>query len=122
MVKKILIVDDSAVSRKILKRCIPNDGRYEVYDADNGKTGLEAFKEIHPDITFLDLTMPVMDGYQCLEEIRKTDKNALAIVFTADVQVKAISRAYYLGAFKVLKKPVAKEIIQKVLTEAEQTL
>jgi two-component system chemotaxis response regulator CheY len=120
--RKILIVDDSTVSRKITKTCIPNDGKYEFYDANNGQVGLETFKEIRPDVTFLDLTMPVMDGYQCLEEIKKVDENALVIVVTSDVQVKAISRVYYLGAFKVLKKPVTKKIIQEALTEAEEAL
>ena len=70
MVRKILIVDDSPISRKMLKSCLPKDDGSEIHEAGDGRAGLEKFKEIAPDITFLDLTMPVMDGAQALEEMK----------------------------------------------------
>lgn len=122
MIKKILIVDDSPVSIKIMKSCIPKDQNYELFDAGNGQLGYEKYKEIKPDLTFMDLTMPVMNGFQALEEIIKYDEKALVIIVTADVQVKAIAKAHDLGAFTVVKKPPTKDSIAGALTEASKTL
>ena len=73
MIKKILIVDDSPISRKIMKSCIPKDRGYELCEASDGFAGVEAYKSFQPDVTFMDLTMPVMDGTCATEEIRKFD-------------------------------------------------
>jgi two-component system, chemotaxis family, chemotaxis protein CheY len=122
MIKKILIVDDSPISIKIMKSCIPKDKNYELFDANNGEVGLAKYKEIKPDITFMDLTMPVMDGFKALAEIVKYDHKAIVIIATADVQVKAIARAHDLGALTVVKKPPSKESIAAAIEEADKTL
>lgn len=122
MSKKILIVDDSPISRKMLKSCIPKDNGYEFFEAGDGHAGLEAFKEICPNITFMDLTMPVMDGAQALEEIKKLDKDAVVIVSTADIQVKSIEKVLGLGALLVVKKPPTKESVQDALNKAIEVL
>jgi two-component system chemotaxis response regulator CheY len=122
MIKKILIVDDSPISIKIMKSCIPKDQGYEFYDAVDGQSGVEKYKEVRPDLTFLDLTMPVMDGFQAMTEILKFDSKAMIIVCTADVQIKAIAKAHDLGAFSVVKKPPAKESIAAAINEAQQAL
>ena len=119
MIKKILIVDDSPISIKIMKSCIPKDRDYELFDAANGQLGLEMFKQIRPDLTFMDLTMPVMNGFEALQEIIKNDSQAIVIIATADVQVKAIARAQELGAFSVIKKPPTKESVAAAISEAE---
>jgi len=122
MIKKILIVDDSPISVKIIKSCIPKDKDYEVFDAFDGQMGVDKYKEVRPDLTFLDLTMPVMNGFQALEEILKFDQKAKVIILTADVQIKAVSKAHDLGAFSVLKKPPAKESIAAAIKEAEESI
>ncbi|MGB5218586.1 MAG: response regulator [Smithella sp.] len=122
MIKKILIVDDSPISVKIIKSCIPKDKDYELFDANDGQAGVEKYKDIKPDLTFMDLTMPVMNGFQALEEILKFDQKAKVIILTADVQIKAVSKAHDLGAFSVLKKPPAKETIAAAIKEAENAL
>lgn len=122
MIKKILIVDDSPVSIKIMKSCIPKDRSYELFDAANGQIGLELFKQIRPDLTFMDLTMPVMNGFEALQEIIKNDSQAIVIIATADVQVKALARAQELGAFSVIKKPPTKESVAAAISEAENML
>ena len=66
---------------------------------------------------FLDLTMPVMDGYQTLEAIRKDDLPIMVIVVSGDIQPEAQDRVKKLGAIDFIKKPVDKERIQNVLTE-----
>lgn len=122
MLKKILIVDDSPISRKMLKSCFPKEYPYEFHEAGDGLVGLEKYKEIRPDITFMDLTMPVMDGATSLAEIRKFDPHALVIVSTADVQIKSITQVMEFGAFMVLKKPPSKEIVLDALTQSEEKL
>ena len=120
MVRKILIVDDSPISRRMLKSCIAKDMGYEFYEACDGLEGLNRYKEIAPDVTFMDLTMPVMDGATSLQEILKFDREALVIVSTADVQVKSIDNVMDIGAFMVLKKPPTKEGVLGALTKAAE--
>lgn len=122
MINKILIVDDSPISRKMLKSCIPKDREYAFFEAGNGLDGLDLYKKILPDITFMDLTMPVMDGATALDEIMKFDTNALVIVSTADVQMKSVAKVMDLGALLVVKKPPSKESIQDALSKAEERL
>ena len=122
MIRKILIVDDSPVSIKIIKSCIPRDRGYELFDAADGRIGVELFKQIRPDLTFMDLTMPVMNGFEALQEIMKLDSQAMVVIATADVQIKAIARAHDLGAFSVVKKPPTKENIAAAISEVEDAI
>ncbi|KJU82659.1 response regulator receiver protein [Candidatus Magnetobacterium bavaricum] len=107
----MLVVDDSKASRYGLRNWISKEEGTEIFEAANGLEGLERFKEHQPDVTFLDLTMPVMDGFEALEEIRKIDSLAVVVVLTADVQQKTTQRVQELGAFMVLKKPPIKDNI-----------
>ena len=122
MIKKILIVDDSPISIKIMKSCIPKDQGYELFDAANGQLGLDLFRQVKPDLTFMDLTMPVMNGFEALQEIMNIDSRAIVIIATADVQVKAIARAQELGAFSVIKKPPSKESVAAAIFDAESKI
>ncbi|MBI5056697.1 MAG: response regulator [Nitrospirae bacterium] len=122
MIKKLLIVDDSPIARKMLKSCLPKDQGFEFYEACDGKDGVEKYLNLRPDITFMDLTMPVMTGYEAIEEIMKHDKNALIIVVTADVQMKAITTVLDLGAYMVLRKPLKKEDLLAAIMKAQDTL
>ena len=120
MIRKILIVDDSPISRKMLKSCLPKDRAFEIVEAGDGMAGLEMFKQHEPDLTFMDLTMPVMDGVQSLAEIMKYKSDAVVVVCTADIQIKSISRVLELGAFHVVKKPPTRENISKTLAMMEE--
>ncbi|MBF0342739.1 MAG: response regulator [Nitrospirae bacterium] len=111
MALKILLVDDSKASRYGLRNWLSKEDGVEIFEAGDGLEGVERFKEHQPDITFLDLTMPVMDGFTALEEMRKVDPAAIVVVLTADVQKKTTQRVEELGAFMVLKKPPVKENI-----------
>lgn len=119
MIHRILIVDDSPVARKMLKSCFPDDREYEIREAGNGAEGVELYKKFSPDITFLDLTMPVMNGYKTIPEIRKINPDAMIIVLTADIQPKSIAEVISLGAFTLLKKTARKESIQDVIAQVE---
>lgn len=122
MIKKILIVDDSPVSIRIIKSCLPKDRDFELYDAADGRIGVDLFRQIRPDLTFLDLTMPVMNGFEALQEMMKLDSQAMVVIATADVQIKAIVHALDLGAFSVVKKPPTKENIAAAIAEVEVAL
>lgn len=115
---KALIVDDSKMARKSviskLKGCVDNP---EVFEAENGKEGLFLFKSIKPDVVFLDLTMPIMDGYEALEEIMKIDQDAKVVVITADIQPKAKERVLASGASEYLEKSITEEKILDVLRQ-----
>jgi two-component system chemotaxis response regulator CheY len=106
----------------MLKKSLPKGRDYEICEAVNGLEGLEKFKGFQPDVTFLDLTMPVMDGTECLGKIMNISKNAIVMVVSSDIQVQSVERVITLGAFKMLKKPAGKEDIQKALTDAENKI
>ncbi len=118
-INRILIVDDSPVARKMLKTCIPKDKGYEIFEAGNGQEGIQKYQELNPDMVFMDLTMPVLDGYKATEEIMKLDKDAVIVVTTADVQPKSISSVMGLGAFTLIKKPAKAETIQETIEKIE---
>ncbi len=122
MIKTILIVDDSPIARKMLKSCLPKDKGYEYHEASNGQEGVEKYQELHPDLTFMDLTMPVMTGYEAIDEIVKHDKNAMIVVVTADIQMKSIKQVLDSGAYMVLKKPLKREELNNALVKVEDTL
>jgi len=115
MIRKILIVDDSPISRRMLKSCLPKEREFEIVEAGDGKVGVEMFKEHEPDLTFMDLTMPVMDGVQALIEIMNYNVDAKVVVCTADVQIKSINRVLEIGAYHIVKKPPTRENINKTL-------
>ncbi len=122
MINKILMVDDSEVALKILKRCLPTDKEYECVTASDGAEGVEAYKSEKPDLTFLDLTMPVMDGIEALEIIMNYDADAMVIVCTADSQKKVYDKVMSLGAFMMIKKPPSKESIKAAMMQVLQRL
>lgn len=122
MIKTILLVDDSPISRRMLKSCIPQDRGYELFEASDGLAGFEAYKEIRPDVTFMDLTMPVMDGNEATAKIIELDPGAVVIACTADIQVKSITRILALGALLVVRKPSSKASVEDALTRAEKNL
>jgi len=114
---KILVVDDSAIARKFLIRSLPQDIDYELRECKNGLEGLEAYPVFKPDLTFLDLTMPVMDGVETLEKIKELDPDAIVYVLTADIQKSTHEKIMSLGAYKFLKKPPTKELISNAVYE-----
>jgi len=122
MISKILIVDDSPVARKMLKNSIPKDKGYEIFEATNGQEGVAKYQELSPDLVFMDLTMPVLDGYKATAKIMELDKNATIIVTTADIQPKSISNVMELGAFTLLKKPAKAESIIDAIEKVELKL
>jgi len=117
MATPILVVDDSVMSRKLVIKALPPEWDVEITQAGNGEDALARYRSGKAHVMFLDLTMPVMDGYEVLEALKKEGLNAFVIVISADVQPKAQERVKELGAIAFLKKPVKTEEIKQVLTE-----
>lgn len=111
----VLICDDSSFARKQMARALPKGWDVSVSFAGNGAEALEAIKAGKGDILFLDLNMPVMDGYETLSAIRSQDLPTLAIVVSGDIQPEAQARVRQLGAMAFLKKPVDENEIARVL-------
>ena len=114
---KILIVDDSMAARMLMKGFFADDDSFEIVEAENGEKAIELFKKEKPDITFLDLTMPVMDGFEALKIIKELDSDAPVVVLTADIQKKSIEKVMKLGAYSVLKKLPRKDILFQTIKE-----
>lgn len=119
---KILIIDDSPIARRILKSCLPKSMKMEIFEAGDGLSGLQQFEKIHPDITFIDLTMPVMSGMEALEKIRNIRHDAVVIVASADIQPKTQERVRALGAFGVLRKPPSPQSVADMLLEIKNSV
>jgi len=91
--------------RKQLLRALPPEWAVSVTEVDNGLAGLEAIRNGLGRVVLLDLTMPVMDGYQVLNAVREEGLDAQIIVISADVQEEARRRVLELGALAFLRKP-----------------
>ncbi|WP_434939212.1 response regulator [Shewanella sp. HL-SH8] len=113
----VLICDDSALARKQMARTLPKDWDVEVTFATNGAEGVEAIRAGKGEIVFLDLNMPVMDGYEVLQIVQQQDLPALIIVVSGDIQIKAHERVKALGALDFIQKPVSADAISNILQE-----
>jgi two-component system chemotaxis response regulator CheY len=118
MTVSILVVDDSAVSRSIVIRCLPAGWDVAVTQAGNGSEALAALGQRPHAVVLLDLNMPVMDGYQFLEAIRSSAlPMPVVIVLSGDIQPKAQARVLELGARAFVKKPVRPQSVLDALRE-----
>lgn len=101
---KILIVEDQKENLLLLNNLLSGVG-FDVYEARDGKAGLEKFIEVQPDFIWMDMRMPVMDGYESTSKIRELDKNVIIVALTASAfsdQRPAITKA---GCNDLVHKP-----------------
>ena len=113
----VLICDDSSFARKQMARALPENWDVSITYAENGEEGLTAIRSGQGEVVFLDLTMPVMDGYGVLEAIRTEDLPSMVIVVSGDIQPEAQERVKKLGAMDFIKKPTDKSKILNVLQQ-----
>lgn len=117
MTISVLICDDSAMARKQMARTLPKEWDVEITYATNGAEGLDAICAGKGEVVFLDLNMPVMDGYEVLQTVQQNDLPALIIVVSGDIQIKAHERVKALGALDFIQKPVSADAISNILQE-----
>jgi two-component system chemotaxis response regulator CheY len=105
MANRILIVDDAAFMRMMIRDILTKNGYEVVGEAQDGAQAIEKFKELHPDLITMDITMPEMDGIAALKEIRKLDSNAKVIMCSAMGQQAMVIDAIQAGAKDFIVKP-----------------
>jgi len=111
---KFLVVDDSALSRKMLRNCLVKLG-HETVEAADGAAALERYIIDRPDFVFLDLVMPGLTGFEVLDHLRSIDPAARVIISTADVQASTREQVKQSGALALINKPVTVEQISSIL-------
>ena len=115
---KILIVDDSSLSRRTLRRILETAG-YEVVEAEDGMTALEKYFLEKPSLVMLDLVMKGMYGLDVLVKLREMDPKALVVVASADIQSSTRKLVDEAGALAFINKPF---ISEQVLATIEGAL
>lgn len=119
MSKRILIVDDAAFMRMMLKDILSKNGYEVVAEANDGSQAIEKYKEHNPDLVTMDITMPEVDGIAALKEIRSFDPNALVIMCSAMGQQSMVIDAIQAGAKDFIVKPFQAD---RVLEAVSKTL
>lgn len=115
---RILIVDDSKTSRKMLRGILEDAGMEVVGEAADGQEALKLFTSLKPDIVTLDITMPVMDGINALKKIMDVDRTARVVMVTAAGQKGNVVEALKIGAKEFVAKPYEVDLIIDVIKKA----
>jgi two-component system chemotaxis response regulator CheY len=116
----ILVVDDSALSRKMSRRILEGAG-HAVCEAADGLSALEQYALVKPDLVLLDVTMPGMDGFEVLRQIRVLGPRARIIMVTADIQNSTREIAAAGGAAGFVSKPMSVESVLRAVDAAMET-
>ncbi len=109
MAKNILICDDAAFMRMMIKDILTKNGYNVVGEAENGLKAVERFNETKPDLVLMDITMPEMDGIQALKKIKEMDPSANIIMCSAMGQQAMVIEAIQSGAKDFIVKPFQAE-------------
>ena len=113
--KTVLIVDDSAFMRRLIKKIVTNIGYDVVGEADNGRLGVEKYKELKPDFVTMDLVMDDMNGLDALKLIIEADPDANVIMVSSMGQDVIVRDAIVIGAKNFLLKPLdEKQVIEAI--------
>lgn len=115
MAKNILVCDDAAFMRMMIKDILNKNGYNVAGEAENGIRAVEKYKEVSPDLVLMDITMPEMDGIQALKEIKKVDAGAKVIMCSAMGQQAMVIESIQAGAKDFIVKPFqAERVIEAV--------
>ncbi len=122
---KILTIDDESYIRQSIRTYL-EDYDFTVFEAENGKKGIEVFDRESPDLVLLDLRMPEMDGLQVLEILREKAPDVPLVVASGTGNISAVVEALHLGAWDYILKPIEDlnvlyHSIQKCLKESQLT-
>jgi len=119
MAKNILICDDAAFMRMMIKDILTKNGYNVIGEAENGAKGVEKYNELKPDLVLMDITMPEMDGIASLKAIKASDPGATVIMCSAMGQQAMVIESITAGAKDFIVKPFQAdrviEAVKKVL-------
>lgn len=116
--KMVLVVDDAVFMRSMLKKIIMSAGSYEVLEAENGETALKLYREKHPGLVLLDISMPGINGIEVLKSIMQENPDACVIMCSAIGQERMIREAVENGAADFIVKPFMPKQIEAALFKA----
>ncbi len=119
MASTILVVDDAAFMRMMVKDVLTKNGYDVVGEAENGQKAIEKYKELKPELVIMDITMPEVDGIQAVKAIKEGDPAANVIMCSAMGQQAMVIEAIQAGAKDFIVKPFQAdrviEAVKKVL-------
>ncbi|MBN2736249.1 MAG: response regulator [Spirochaetales bacterium] len=116
---RVLIIDDSMFVTKQINQILTSEGFEIVGSANNGESGVEKYKELYPniDLVTMDITMPKMDGVECLEKIIEFDKDAKVIMISALGKQDLVKKSLLIGAKNYIVKPLDRnKVLERVVT------
>jgi len=115
MANGILIVDDAAFMRMMIRDVLTKNGYEVLGEAENGQKAIEKYKELNPDLVIMDITMPEVDGIQAVKEIKKLSPDAKIVMCSAMGQQAMVIEAIQAGARDFIVKPFqADRVIEAV--------
>ena len=113
---KILLVDDAAFMRMMVKETLTKAGYTDLYEAADGMQAVETYNDIKPDLVLMDITMPNMDGLEALKAIKSKDPNANIVMCSAMGQESTVIDAIKSGAKDFIVKPFKPDRILKTVS------
>ncbi|MCI8679777.1 MAG: response regulator [Oscillospiraceae bacterium] len=113
---RILLVDDAAFMRKVIKDTLSKAGYTDLHEAVDGADAVEKYNSLKPDLVLMDITMPNMDGLEALKAIRAADGNANVVMCSAMGQETMVIDAIRSGAKDFIVKPFKGERVLKTVT------
>lgn len=118
MSKTVLIVDDAAFMRMMIKDILTKNGYSVVGEAENGAMAVEKYKDLKPDLVTMDITMPEVDGISAVKEIKSFDSAARIIMCSAMGQQAMVIDAIQAGAIDFIVKPFQPERVLEAVGKA----
>ncbi len=115
---KIMVVDDAAFLRAMLKDILVSAGHQVVFEAKNGQEAVDKYKAVQPDLVTMDITMPIMEGIQAVKEIRLMDPEANIVMCSAMGQRNLIIQAIQSGAKDFIIKPFQSDRVLEAIDKA----
>lgn len=118
MAKNILICDDAAFMRMMIKDILTKNGYNVAGEAENGVKAVEKYNETKPDLVLMDITMPEMDGIEALKRIREADSSANVVMCSAMGQQAMVIESIQCGAKDFIVKPFQADRVLEAVKKA----
>jgi two-component system, chemotaxis family, chemotaxis protein CheY len=118
MATRVLVVDDAAFMRMMIKDILSKNGFEIVGEAENGNIAVEKWKELRPELTMMDITMPEKDGITAVKDIKQIDANAKIIMCSAMGQQAMVIEAIQAGARDFIVKPFQPDRVIEAVRKA----